>query len=176
MSAETVKRANAVHGIAAVEIEVSPWSYEDETKKVIATCQELDIPVIAYSPLGRGFLTGKLKREDLPEGDFRRNLSRFQDEAIAHNQKIVDALTSIAEKKHVTSAQIALAWVSSLGPNIIPIPGSSKASRVKENLDAAKLKFTEEEMKEINDALAANPVKGGRYYDQAPASVLHLWG
>jgi len=174
VSAETVKRANAVQGIAAVEIEVSPWSYEEETKKVIAITQALDIPVIAYSPLGRGFLTGKLKRDDLPEGDFRRNLSKFQKEAEAHNQKIVDALEAIATKKHISTAQLSLAWVSSLGSNIVPLPGSSKASRVKENLDSAKVILTEEELKEINDALEKHTVMGDRYWGEA--SKKQLWG
>jgi len=174
VSAETLKKANDVVGIAAVEIEVSPWSYEEETKKVIATAGDLDIPVVAYAPLGRGFLTGKLKREDLPEGDFRRHLARFQEESQKHNQKIVDALTAIAEKKGVTTAQLSIAWVSSLGPNVVPLPGSSKASRVKENLDAGKIRFTEEELKEINEVLANHPVKGARYFGGGAEEA--LWG
>jgi len=172
VSADSVKKAAAVHEIAAVEIEVSPWSYEDETKKVIATCKSLGIPVIAYSPLGRGFLTGKLKKEDLPEGDFRRHLDRFQDEAVIYNQKIVDALTRIAEKKGVSTAQISLAWVSSLG--VIPIPGSSKPSRVKENFAAANIELTNEELKEINDTLASHEVKGTRSF-VGPVKE-RLWG
>ncbi|KAG8914822.1 hypothetical protein FRC00_010578, partial [Tulasnella sp. 408] len=118
ISAETLKKAAAVAPIAAVEIEVSPWSYEEETKKVIATAEDLKIPVIAYSPLGRGFLTGQLKKEDLPEGDMRLRFARFQDEAMAHNQKIVDALSAIAQKKGVSNAQLSLAWVTNLGPHV----------------------------------------------------------
>jgi len=174
VSAETLKRACKVHGIAAVEIEVSPWAYEEETKKVIATAADLDIPVIGYSPLGRGFLTGKVKREDLPEGDFRRHLARFQEDARIQNQKIVDALSVIAQKKGVSNAQLSLAWVSSLGPHVVPMPGSSKASRVKENSDAGKIRFNEEELQEIHNMLAKVEVKGGRYYGNEAREL--LWG
>ncbi|KAG8996475.1 hypothetical protein FRB94_008271 [Tulasnella sp. JGI-2019a] len=163
VSAATLRKANAIHKVTAVEIEVSPWAYEDETKKVITTAKELGVTVIAYSPLGRGFLTGKLNPKDLPDGDFRKSLDKFQDEAAKHNQKIVDALTAIAEKKNSTSAQLSLAWVASLGNNVVPIPGSSKASRVKENLGAAKLVLTDGDLKEITAALEENTVQGGRY-------------
>ncbi|KAG8844227.1 hypothetical protein FRB96_003231 [Tulasnella sp. 330] len=172
VSAETVKKANAIHQVAAVEIEVSPWSYEGETKKVIATCEELGITVIAYSPLGRGFLTGKLNPKDLPEGDFRKHLDKFQDEAAKHNQKIVDQLTAIAEKKNATSAQLSLAWVTSLG-NVVPIPGSSKAARVKENFGSADILLTPEDLKAIHGVLEENPVQGGRYNK---AMGNQLWG
>ncbi|KAG8999879.1 hypothetical protein FRB90_011921, partial [Tulasnella sp. 427] len=129
VSAETLKKANAVVGIAAVEIEVSPWSYEQETRDVIETAADLKIPVIAYAPLGRGFLTGQLKKEDLPEGDMRRRFARFQDEAMAANQKIVDSLEAIAKKKGISNAELSIAFVSNLGPHMIPLPGSSKAHR-----------------------------------------------
>ncbi|KAG8939270.1 hypothetical protein FRC04_006734 [Tulasnella sp. 424] len=163
ISAESLKKAASVAPIAAVEIEVSPWSYEEETKKVIATCAELKIPVAAYSPLGRGFLTGQLKKEDLPEGDIRLHFARFQDEALAHNQKIVDALAAIAEKKGLTNAQLCLAWVSNLGPQIVPIPGSSKVHRVQENFVGCNIKLSEEEVDSIKAAIEDIGVKGGRY-------------
>ncbi|KIO25247.1 hypothetical protein M407DRAFT_244126 [Tulasnella calospora MUT 4182] len=175
ISAETLKKAAAVAPIASVEIEVSPWSYEEETKKVIATARDLKIPVVAYSPLGRGFLTGQLKKEDLPAGDMRLRFSRFQDEALAHNQKIVDALSAIAQKKGVTNAQLSLAWVSNLGPHMVPIPGSSKVNRVQENFAGGNIKLTEEEVESIKAAVEDVGVKGGRYFDMSKEQE-HRWG
>ncbi|KAG8988710.1 hypothetical protein FRB90_002595 [Tulasnella sp. 427] len=175
IGAESLKKAAAVAPIAAVEIEVSPWSYEEETKNVIATAGELKIPVVAYSPLGRGFLTGQLKKEDLPEGDMRLRFSRFQDEALAHNQKIVDVLTAIAEKKGLTNAQLSLAWVSNLGPHMVPIPGSSKVHRVQENFKGGNIKLTQEEVESITNAVEGVGVKGGRYFDMSKEQE-HRWG
>ncbi|KAI0818943.1 aldo/keto reductase [Irpex lacteus] len=128
VNAETLKRANAVHPITAVEIEVSPWSIEEETKKVLATAAELGVTVAAYSPLGRGFLTGQIKTlDDLPQGDMRSRFTRFNNpEVFAHNLKLVDNLKAVAEKKGVTPAQLTLAWVANLHPRlVVPIPGSS---------------------------------------------------
>ncbi|KAJ3540596.1 hypothetical protein NM688_g6206 [Phlebia brevispora] len=163
-SAETLRRANAVHPIAAVEIEVSPWSYEEETRKVIATAQELGIAVVAYAPLGRGFLTGSIKTiDDLPEGDMRRKFTRFnKEEYFKHNMALVDALKALAEKKGVTPATLCIAWVASLGPKVIPIPGSSNAKRVVQNVSAADVQLTEEEAKEIRDIVSSHDIKGGR--------------
>lgn len=172
-SAETLRRANAVHPIASVEIEVSPWSYEEETKKVIAAAAELNITVLAYSPLGRGFLTGQItKLEDIPEGDMRRHFDRFQPENFDHNLKLVDALKSIAERRGVTSGQLALAWVRSLGDHVVPIPGSSKSTRTLENLAASDVILTESEKGEIDAVLAQFSVKGNRYR----ADTTGLWG
>jgi len=153
VTAEMVKTANSIVPIAAVEIQVSPWFYEESTKKVIETAKALGIPVIAYSPLGRGFLTGKVTRDDLPEGDFRRNLGMFQDATAARKENIVDALTAIARKKGISNAQLAIAWVSSLGPHIVPLPGSSNPVRVKENFAAGNIKFTASELAEVHDAV-----------------------
>ncbi|KAG8852673.1 hypothetical protein FRB96_008529 [Tulasnella sp. 330] len=160
-------------GIAAVEIEVSPWSYEEETKKVIATTHKLGIPIAAYSPLGRGFLTG-LKKSDLAESDWRRYLTRIQDDVMNHNQKIIDVVLSIAEKKEVTAAQLCLAWVCALGSQMVPIPGSVKAARMKENLDAGKVVLSESEREEISGLLDKYPVKGGRY--AGGPTETDLWG
>ncbi|KAG8985723.1 hypothetical protein FRB95_002317 [Tulasnella sp. JGI-2019a] len=173
VAAETIRRANSVHGIAAVEIEVSPWSYEDETRKVIATTQSLEIPIIAYSPLGGGLLTGKVKAAELPANDHRRMFSRFKEDVAEDNQKSVNALMEVAEKKGISAAQLSLAWVSSLGPNLVPIPGSVKVARTKENFEAAKLGLSEEELGEIDSALAKYPVKGSRFF---PAVEKGLWG
>jgi pyridoxine 4-dehydrogenase len=171
-SADSLRRGNAVHPIAAVEIEISPWTYEGEAKKVIATAEELGVTVIAYSPLGRGFLTGQIKRpEDIPEGDFRRSLPRFQEDNLKHNFAIVDALTAIARSKNVTSAQLSIAWVASLGKHVIPLPGSSHAKRTRENCAGGDIKLSVEDIAEINSVISAADVKGDRYGHQA-----YLWG
>lgn len=171
-SADSLRRGNAVHPIAAVEIEVSPWEYAEEAKKVIATAEELGVAVIAYSPLGRGFLTGQIKRpEDIPEGDFRRALPRFQEDNFKHNFAIVDALTAIARSKNVTSAQLSIAWVASLGKHVIPLPGSSHAKRTLENCAGGDIKLSTEDIAEINSVISAADVRGDRYPHQA-----YLWG
>ncbi|KAG1905976.1 NADP-dependent oxidoreductase domain-containing protein [Suillus fuscotomentosus] len=173
-SADTLRRGNAVHPIAAVEIEVSPWEYGEEAKKVIATAEELGIAVIAYSPLGRGFLTGQIKRpEDIPEGDFRRLLPRFQEDNFKHNFAIVDALTAIARSKNVTSAQLSIAWVASLAKHVIPLPGSSHAKRTRENCAAGDIELSTEDIAEINGVISAADVKGDRYDHGHKA---FLWG
>ncbi|KAG8743113.1 hypothetical protein FRC12_015147, partial [Ceratobasidium sp. 428] len=136
-SAATLERASKVAKIAAVEIEVSPWSYEEETRKVIAKAAEIGAVVAAYSPLGSGFLTGKVKPGTLHEKDHRRIFPRFTEEAMKKNEGIVNALAEIANKKGVTLAQLSIAWVSSLGPHVVPIPGSSRAERTLENMAAA---------------------------------------
>jgi len=173
-SSATLRKAHAVHPIAAVEIELSPWAYEDEAKKVIAAAKELGIAVVGYSPLGRGFLTGQIKsRDDLPEGDMRLHFDRFTEEGFQHNFKIVEGLTKFAERKGISTAQLSLAWVASLGDHVIPIPGSSKKSRVLENLAAGSVNLTKEEFDEINKLVDGLNVYGLRYNQ---AGEGHLWG
>ncbi|PCH38099.1 aldo/keto reductase [Wolfiporia cocos MD-104 SS10] len=174
-SAATLRRAHAVHPVAAVEIEVSPWSYEEETKKVIATSAELGITVVAYSPLGRGFLTGTIKTlDDIPESDMRRRLTRFREEYFKHNMAIVEALKAIAERKKITPAQLCIAWVGALGPHVLPLPGSSKSTRTLENLAGGEVVLTEEEVVEIGQIIASHEVKGDRYFGNPERA--HLWG
>ncbi|KAH9842658.1 aldo/keto reductase [Rhodofomes roseus] len=174
-SAATLRRAHAVHPIAAVEIEVSPWSYEEETKKVIAASKELGISVVAYSPLGRGFLTGAIKSvDDLPENDMRRRFTRFGEEYMKHNLALVDALQAIAAKKGCTPGQLSIAWVGSLGEHVIPLPGSSKKERTLENLAGGDVVLTEADLAEINAVLEKHEVKGDRYFGNPAAA--HLWG
>jgi pyridoxine 4-dehydrogenase len=173
-SADSLRRGHAVHPITAVEIEVSPWEYGEEAKKVIATAEELGIAVIAYSPLGRGFLTGQIKRpEDIPEGDFRRSLPRFQEDNFKHNFAIVDALTAIAGSKNVTSAQLSIAWVASLGKHVIPLPGSSHVKRTRENCAGGDIELSTEDIVEINSVISAAEVRGGRY---SQGHEKYLWG
>jgi len=174
--AETLRRANAIHPISVVEIEVSPWSYEEETKNVLATAKELGITVAAYSPLGKGFLTGQIKKfDDLPEGDFRRSLVRFKDENMKHNYAIVDALSNIAKRKGASSAQLSIAWVSSLGPNVIPLVGSSHAKRTLENLGALDVDFTLEDLEAVNEVLQTHSIQGDRCFGTGDKAA-HLWG
>ncbi|KAJ7924334.1 aldo/keto reductase [Mycena leptocephala] len=134
-SADTLRKAHAIHPVTAVEIEVSPFSYEENQKKVIATAAELGISVLAYSPLGRGVLGGNIKSSaDLQEGDIRFRYSRFKEEHMKHNVAIVEVLDAMAKNKGITVAQLCIAWVASQGPSVIPLPGSSKATRTLENL------------------------------------------
>ncbi|OBZ68729.1 Pyridoxal reductase [Grifola frondosa] len=171
--ADTLRRAHAVHPISVVEIEVSPWMYEEETKKVIATARELGIAVAAYSPLGNGFLTGSIKSlDDLPDGDIRRVYDRFQLENFKHNMSIVNAISVLAEKKAITPAQLCIAWVGSLGPHVIPLPGSSKKKRILENLAGGNVELTQEEINEIMTVLSCHEVKGDRYH----SGEIFLWG
>jgi len=179
VSATTIRRAHAVHPIAAVEVEVSMWSTEIFSPGGVAdTCAELGIPIVAYSPLGRGFLTGSLKSyDDLPEGDFRRHFDRFQPENFGKNLEIVDAIRKIAEKRGdgVTLAQLCLAWVKSKGnsegkPTIIPIPGATTKERVEENCKLVSV--SEEELLEVDQIIESIEVVGGRYNSHAESHLM----
>ncbi|KAF9073210.1 aldo/keto reductase [Rhodocollybia butyracea] len=174
-NATTLRKAHAVYPVTAAEIEVSAWEYGENQKAVIAAGTELNISVLAYSPLGQGFLTGQFKSAaDIPQGDARAGLDRFQEQNLRANVGIVEGLTSIADKKGVPASQLCIAWVASLGPTVIPLPGSSKASRTLENLQGGEVKLTEEELNAIGSVLAANPVAGDRYWGKHVD--LHLWG
>lgn len=167
VNARTIRRAHAVHPLSAVEVEFSLFSTDLKANGVGATCAELGIPIVAYSPLSRGFLTGQVRsRDDIPEGDFRKALPRFQPDVFDENLKLVDEIEKIAKKKGVTPPQIAIAWVCSQSekpslPTIIPIPGAVKAARVTENL--AHIKLNESELAEIQQVLDRIPVTGDRY-------------
>lgn len=175
--AETVRRAHKVAPVAAVEIEVSLEAYEQKTKDVIATCKELGIAVIAYSPLGHGLLSGHIKsRNDLAEDDARRTFSRFHEDNIGHNLELVDHLSAIANRKGITVAQLCLAWVGSLGHHVVPLPGSSNAKRTLENLAAGEVELSTEELAEIAQLLEKYPRKGSRYINDSMDEHLHLWG
>ncbi|GAB1526697.1 hypothetical protein RhiTH_009869 [Rhizoctonia solani] len=191
-SAATLERASKgqVGKIAAVEIEVSLWSYEEETRKVISKAADIGAVVAAYSPLGQGALTGKLNLADLGKDDHRSHYPKFQEEVInsawvralllmmlfnlqsfKKNVKLVDALKALAEKKGVTTAQLSLAWVSSLGQHVVPIPGSTRAARTVENASAASIELSKEELEEIGHIIGANPVSGDRYPEQQMKTV-----
>lgn len=160
---ETIRRAHKVEPLAAVEYEYSMWWREIE-KDVLPVLEELGIGLVAYSPLGRGFLTGKLdKNTTFGENDNRADLPRFTKEAMAANQVVIDYINELAVAKNATAAQIALAWVMAQKPWIVPIPGTTKISRIHENIKAADIKFSDEEMKTINDALSKIEIVGDRY-------------
>jgi pyridoxine 4-dehydrogenase len=156
-----------VHPIAAVEVEVSLWSTDILHNDVAKTCAELDIPVIAYSPLGRGVLTGAVTSlADIPKDDIRHHLTRFQEEHFQHNLKLINEVNSLATSKGVAPAQIALAWLRTLGekpgmPTIIPIPGGTTKDKVVQNMGAQRL--TDSEMAEIDAILEEYTVSGARY-------------
>ena len=165
--AETIKRAHKVHPIAAVEVELSLWATEGLTNGVVDTCAELGIPILAYSPIGRGFLTGQIKSlNDIPEDDFRRHLPRFQPENFSKNLDLVYELEKLAKKKACTPAQLAIGWVMSLSQTegrgvIIPIPGATTEERVLENAKAIRL--SKDDLEEIREILDKAVIVGGRY-------------
>lgn len=172
-SAASIRRAAKITKIAAVEVEYSLWSMEIQDNGVMAACSELGIPVVAYSPLGRGFLTGQVKSlDDIPENDFRRLIPRFSAENFPKNMKLVSEIEGLAKRKGCTSGQIALAWVKAQSqrdgnPVIIPIPGTTTVARLHENLKDVDL--GDKDLKEIDSILASfNPV-GDRYGGHAAA-------
>ncbi len=160
---ETIRRAHAVQPVAALQSEYSLWTREPEAA-VIPALEELGIGLVPYSPLGRGFLTGKITAETSFEpGDFRNGLPRFSREAREANQALVELLGSIAQRKQATPAQIALAWLLAQRPWIVPIPGTRKLERLEENLGAAAIALTSEDLSEIARAASAIQVEGTRY-------------
>lgn len=167
VSAKSIREAARTTKIASVEIELSLWQTEPLTNGILAACKELDIPVLAYSPVGSGMLTGRYKSwDDLPEDDFRRNFPRFQPGNFEKNVDLVRTLEKLAAKKKCTPAQLAINWVLTLSkrpdmPVIIPIPGATTAARVEENSQVIEL--SEDEMKEIDGILASFDVVGDRY-------------
>lgn len=161
-SAETVRRASAVHPISALQSEYSIWTRDPEDNNTLQACRELGISLVAYSPLGRGFLTGEIKKfENLDADDYRRQSPRFQGENFAKNLDLVEKIKEIAAAKKCTPAQLALSWTLAQGEDILPIPGTKKRSRLEENAGAAEIELTADELQAI-DALAPS-VAGERY-------------
>jgi len=159
----TIRRAHAVHPIAALQTEYSLWTRDVEAE-ILPTCRELGIGFVPYSPLGRGFLTGALRNLDqLAANDWRRNNPRFQGENLQHNLALVDAVTALAAARPCTPAQLALAWLLSRGPQIVPIPGTRSIARLDENAAAAAIVLTADELARIDAVLARQPVAGTRY-------------
>jgi len=171
---ETLRRATKVHPIAALQTEYSLWSREVETNRVLATCRELGITFVPYSPLGRGFLTGAIQKlEDLDPTDWRRTNPRFGEKALQANLKLVDTVKELASRKGSTPAQLALAWVLAQGNDLVPIPGTKRVRYLEDNMGALNVKLTESDLKEINARFAQIEVFGERYAPDMMALVQH---
>ncbi|MBX5184504.1 aldo/keto reductase [Rhizobium sp. NZLR3b] len=165
----TIRRAHAVHPIAALQSEYSLWTRDPE-EDVLATCRELGIGFVPYSPLGRGFLTGAIRKvDDLAADDFRRQVPRFQAENFDANAALVATLERLAADKGVTAAQLALAWVLSQGDNIVPIPGARKLHHLEQNAAAADIVLSAAELEELGHAIPVGKVAGKRYSDASLA-------
>jgi aryl-alcohol dehydrogenase-like predicted oxidoreductase len=168
-SADTIRRAHAVHPITAVQSEYSLWTRDPEDQ-VLATLRELGIGLVAYSPLGRGFLTGNIRSlEDLAADDWRRSNPRFQETALRENLQLADEVTKLAEKRQLTPAQLALAWVLAKGDDIVPIPGTKSPRRLEENAAAVDVSLSAEEVQELDNAICHDAIVGNRYPEQMMA-------
>jgi aryl-alcohol dehydrogenase-like predicted oxidoreductase len=168
--AEIIRRAHAVHPITAVQSEYSLWTRDPE-EEVLPMCRELGIGFVPYSPLGRGFLTGKIqKAEDLAENDFRRTVPRFQGDNFERNLNLVKRVEEIAREKHCTPAQLALAWVLAQGNDIVPIPGTKRRKYLQENVGAVDVMLTAEDLERIEEAAPKTAFAGSRY----PESMMKL--
>jgi len=166
---QTIRRAHAVHPITALQTEWSLWTRDPEGDGVLDTVRELGIGFVAYSPLGRGFLSGTIQKpEDLAADDFRRHNPRFQGENLQKNLRLVARVEEIAAEKGVTSSQLALAWVLAQGDDVVPIPGTKRRAYVEENAAADDVRLTDEERHRIDEAVPAGAAAGDRYSDMSP--------
>jgi aryl-alcohol dehydrogenase-like predicted oxidoreductase len=166
-SPETIRRAHAVHPISALQTEYSLWTRDPEDGP-LPTCRELGIGFVAYSPLGRGFLTGQIRSADgFAAGDFRGNLPRFQGENLQRNLDLVAQVEEIAEEKGRTPGQIALAWVLSRGGDIVPIPGTKRRRYLEENAESADVELTDDELEQLEQAFPKGAASGDRYPDMS---------
>jgi aryl-alcohol dehydrogenase-like predicted oxidoreductase len=160
---ETIRRAHAIHPLTAVQMEYSLWT-RDVEGQVLPTLRELGIGLVAYSPLGRGFLTGSIRSmDDLPEDDWRRNNPRFQEEALQQNIALADRVADMADGLGITPAQLALAWVQSKGEDIVSIPGTKSPRRLEENVEAIQIELSAEDVAALDEALPESGIAGTRY-------------
>ena len=167
--ADTIRRAQATAPLTAVQTELSLWTRDVEAA-VLPTLRELGIGLVAYSPLGRGFLTGQIRSpEDLAEDDWRRRNPRFRGEAFQRNLELVDAVEEMAADKDVTAAQLALAWVLARGEDVVAIPGTTKPHRVEENVAALDLELTDEDLRRLDEIAPSGAAHGSRYPEPAMA-------
>ncbi len=163
-NAQTLRRAHKVQPVTALQNEYSLWTRQVETNGILKACEELGIGLVPYSPLGKGFLTGAMDtKTTFGSTDFRSRLPRFTPEALQANQTLIDLLGSIAKKKNATPAQIALAWLLAQKPWIVPIPGTTKLHRLEENLGAANVQLTADDLRDIESAASKIKVEGARY-------------
>jgi len=168
--AATIRKAHAVQPVAALQSEYSLWFRELEAE-ILPTLRELGVGLVPYSPLGRGFLTGAVKSETLADNDFRRGLPRFQGEALQKNLGLVEALTAIAGEKGITPAQLALSWILHQGPDIAPIPGTTKITRLEENVGAVDVVLSADDLARIAAAVPETAIEGERYTAAGMAMV-----
>ncbi len=169
--AQTIRRAHAVHPITALQSEYSLWTRDPEAE-VLGVCRELGIGFVPYSPLGRGFLTGKIRKsEDLPENDYRRSSPRFQGENLQRNLDLVKRVEEIAREKKCTPAQLALGWVLAQGDDIVPIPGTKRRKYLQENVGAPNVELTSADLARIDQVAPEQAVAGERYPDWAMEMV-----
>jgi aryl-alcohol dehydrogenase-like predicted oxidoreductase len=162
-SPATLRRAAKVHPIAALQTEYSLWSRDPE-REILATCRELGIGFVAYSPLGRGFLTGQFRKfEDLPADDYRRNSPRFQGENFQKNLDLVRQVEEMAKEKGCRPSQLALAWVLAQGDDVVPIPGTKRRKYLEENIAANEVKLTKDDLQRIDGVFSPEAAAGGRY-------------
>jgi aryl-alcohol dehydrogenase-like predicted oxidoreductase len=163
----TLRRACAVHPVLALQTEYSLWSRDPESE-ILPACRELNVAFVAYSPLGRGFLTGRFKKEeDLSPDDWRRFHPRFRGENFQRNLQLADAVTQLAAEKSCTSAQLALAWVLSRSETIVPIPGTKHVSYLEENIEALQIQFTPDELRRLDEVFPLDAAAGERYSPEA---------
>jgi aryl-alcohol dehydrogenase-like predicted oxidoreductase len=168
---QTIRRAHATHPISALQTEYSLWSRDPEDE-ILPTVRELGIGFVSYSPLGRGFLTGRFKSfDDLAPDDYRRYSPRFQGENFEKNLKLVDRVTEMARAKGITPGQLALAWVLAQGDDIVPIPGTKRRSYLEENVAAADVELTPEDLSRLNEIAPKGAAAGTRYPEAAMATV-----
>jgi aryl-alcohol dehydrogenase-like predicted oxidoreductase len=168
---ETIRRAHATHPIAALQTEYSLWSRDPEDE-LLPTVRELGVGFVAYSPLGRGFLTGRFRSiEDLPEDDFRRVNPRFEGENFDRNLELVERVEELAAEKGVSAGQLALAWVLAQGEDIVPIPGTKHVQYLEQNLAAAEIELSADDLRRIDEAAPAGAAVGDRYADMSPVDL-----
>jgi aryl-alcohol dehydrogenase-like predicted oxidoreductase len=168
---ETIRRAHATHPIAALQTEFSLWSRDPE-EEILPTVRELGIGFVPYSPLGRGFLTGRFRSvEDLPEDDFRRVNPRFEGENFDRNLELVERVEEIAAEKGVSAGQLALAWVLAQGEDIVPIPGTKHVEYLEQNVAAAEIELSDEELGRIDEVAPAGAASGARYADMSSVDL-----
>jgi aryl-alcohol dehydrogenase-like predicted oxidoreductase len=168
----TIRRAQTIHPISAIQTEYSLWTRDVEDNGVLAVCRELGIGFVGYSPLGRGFLTGGFqKKDDLPAGDYRHNQPRFQGENFDRNLALVKKVKSLADAKGCTPAQLALAWVLARPEGIVPIPGTKRRKYLQDNLDAVTVALIESDLREIESVFSKDAIAGARYPESALATV-----
>jgi aryl-alcohol dehydrogenase-like predicted oxidoreductase len=166
-SAATIRRAHATHPITALQSEYSLWS-RDVEDEILPTLRQLGIGLVAYSPLGRGFLTGTItSTETLAADDFRRTNPRFQGDALEHNLALVKAVRELAAEKGATAGQLALAWVLAAGPDVVPIPGTKRVHYLEENVAAAHIEMTDDDFRALDRAIPPQAVRGERYPDMS---------